>query len=108
MIFQNHCPSWILNGPWYNNTICSRLYGLVFGDYLTTAKREIYNLSSYFEAHEKNHKSVNKHKPINDETSSGGFRPTPSTLREETLKLFGRTLKFIEIWLQLFKVNCEN
>ena len=51
---------------------------------------------------------VNNHKPINDETSSGGFRPTPSTLREETLKLFGRTLNFIQIWLQLFKINCEN
>ena len=20
--FQNNCPSWILNGPWYNTTIC--------------------------------------------------------------------------------------
>ena len=38
--FQKHCPSWIINGPWYNTIIFSQLYGLVFDDYFTTAKRE--------------------------------------------------------------------
>ena len=23
--FQHHCPSWILNFPWYNTTLCSQL-----------------------------------------------------------------------------------
>ena len=42
--FQKHCPSWLLNGTWYNTIICSRYHGLVFEDYFTTAKRDKYNI----------------------------------------------------------------
>ena len=28
--FQQHCPSWIIDGTWYNTVICSRLHGQVF------------------------------------------------------------------------------
>ena len=51
--FQNNCPYWILNSPWYNTTICSKLHGLVFEDYFTTSKRDKYNLMCSIEAHEK-------------------------------------------------------
>ena len=36
--FQKNCPPWILNGPWHKTTICSRLHGSVFEDYLKTSK----------------------------------------------------------------------
>ena len=51
--FQNHCPSWIPNGPWYKIMICSQLHGLVFEYYFKDAKREIYNLMYSIEAHVK-------------------------------------------------------
>ena len=57
--------------------ICSRYHGLVFEDYFTTAKRDNCNLMCSIEAHEKKQKSVNEHKPVNDETSSGGEIPLP-------------------------------
>ena len=43
--FQHHCPSWILNGPWYNTTIFSLLHGSSFKDYVTTSIKYIYNLT---------------------------------------------------------------
>ena len=51
--FKNHFPSWILNDPWYTTTMCSQLYGSVFGDYFATAKRDKYNLMCSIEAHRK-------------------------------------------------------
>ena len=74
---QKYCITWILNVPWYNNMICSRLHGLVFEEYFTTAKRDKSNLMCSIEAHKKPQKPVNQNKPINDETSSGGARPLP-------------------------------
>ena len=38
--FQHHCPSWILNIPWSNTMICSKERGLLFEDYVTTARRD--------------------------------------------------------------------
>ena len=35
--FQHHYSSWILNGPWYTTTICSKLHGLYFEGDVTTA-----------------------------------------------------------------------
>ena len=57
--------------------ICSQLHGLVFEDYCTTAKCDKYNIMCSIEAHEKNQKSVIKHNPVNDDTSSDGTRPLP-------------------------------
>ena len=76
--FQKNCTYWILSGPWYNTMVCSLLYGLVFEDYFTTAKRDKYNIIFSIKAHKKNQKSVNENKPVNYETSSGGATPLPS------------------------------
>ena len=35
---QHHFPSWIINVPWYNTMICSRLHVSLFEDYVTTAR----------------------------------------------------------------------
>ena len=40
------------------------------------------------EAHEKNQESGNNHKPVNDETYSGGARPHTSNTIEEALNNF--------------------
>ena len=49
--------------------ICSRWHGSLFEDYVTTSKRDIYNLMCPIEDHEIKQKSVN------DEASSGGDIP---------------------------------
>ena len=67
--FQLHCSSYIINGLWYNTTICSRLNISFFEDYVTTTRQDRYNLMCSIEAHEREHKT------INDDASSGGERP---------------------------------
>ena len=99
-VFQKHCTSWIINGPWYNTKIFSRLYDSVFENYFTTAKHNKYNLMYSIEVHEKNRKSVNKQKPVDDETSSGGGIPLPPNPTEKSLKPFGLALNLIESWLK--------
>ena len=47
----------------------------VFEEHFTTDKGDKHNLMYSIEAHEENHKSINKNKSINDETNSGGARP---------------------------------
>ena len=79
--FQNICPYSIINDPWYNTTIFSRLHGLSFEDYFKTSICDKYNLMCSIEVHE-NHKSVNKHKPVNYEKISGGDRPLASNSTE--------------------------
>ena len=59
------------NGPWYNTMICSLSHGSLFEDYITTTKRDRYNLMCSIESHERNHKL------INDKEISGGGRPLP-------------------------------
>ena len=57
--------------------------------------------------HMKNQKSVNKHKYVNYETSSGGDRPLPYNSPDEALKSLGLTLNFFESWLKSFNTNYE-
>ena len=78
---------------------------MVFEEYFTTSKRDKYNILCSIEAHEKNQKSVNKHKPINDKKSSGGDKPLSPNSTEESLKIFCLTLNFTDSWLKQFKTN---
>ena len=56
----------------------------------------------------KEQKSVNKHKPVNEDTSSSGSRPLPLNSTEKELNPFGLTLNFSDSWLKSFKNNYEN
>ena len=49
--FQHHCYYLILNGPCYNTKICSLLHGLSFEDYVTTYRRDRYNIMCSIGAH---------------------------------------------------------
>ena len=74
-----HCPSWVIYGPGYNIMVCSQWHGSLFEDYVTTSKRDRYNIIFPIEAHERNQKSVN------DEASSGGGRPLTYNSTEDSL-----------------------
>ena len=51
---QIQCSCWVINGPCYNTTTCSRFYGSFFEDYVTTAKSYRYNLMCANEANKRN------------------------------------------------------
>ena len=38
--FEHHCPSWVLNGPWYDTTIFSLFHDWLFEYYVTTTRRD--------------------------------------------------------------------
>ena len=38
--------------PCYNTAICSWLYGNLFGDFITNARTDRYNLMCYLDAHD--------------------------------------------------------
>ena len=97
---KKKCPSWTLILPWYNTTICLQLHGSLFENYLTTKKRDKYNLMCSNESHAKNLKSRNEHKPVNDDSSSGGTIPLPSNSTEEALKPFLLTLNPFGRWIK--------
>ena len=72
--FQYHCHSWILNGPWYNTMICSQFHCSSFEYYVTTGKRDRYNIMCSIEDHDIDFPTVN------DDAISGGGRPlTPDS-----------------------------
>ena len=97
--FQHNCTSWILNIPWYNTTICSRWHGLLFGDYVKTARHDQYNLMCSIEADER------EKKYINDESSSGVGIPLPINSTKNSLISFVVTINFIDSWIKSFKTN---
>ena len=39
--------------PWYNTTICTKLNGQIFKDYLRTGLKERYDLMCYIDAYDK-------------------------------------------------------
>ena len=48
----NH-QDWLNKGPWYNTSICSKLYGSMFDDFITQAITDRYNLMCYLVAHDR-------------------------------------------------------
>ena len=46
-------PDWLDNGPWYNTTICSKLHGKIFEDFIRDARTDRYRLMCYIIAHDK-------------------------------------------------------
>ena len=44
---------WLNKGPWYNKSICSKLLGSRFEDFITQARTDSYNVMSSLVAHDK-------------------------------------------------------
>ena len=61
-------PDWLNKGPWYNTSICSKLNGTVFEDYIRNARTYIYNSMCYITAHYKLLPTY-----VNDASSCGGI-----------------------------------
>ena len=49
---------WREKGIWYNRTICKKLNGQIFEDYLKTGQKYIYYLMCYIDVYNKEHVTV--------------------------------------------------
>ena len=73
----------------------------MFGDFITHARTDRYNLMCSLLSHD-------KIKPAyEDDDSSIGYRLIPKHSTTEALELLGATLNFIYIWLKLFEENYD-
>ena len=50
---ENNHQYWLNKGPWYNTSICSKLHGSRFEDFITQAITDRYNIMCYLVAHDK-------------------------------------------------------
>ena len=96
---ENNNQDWLNKGPWYNTSICLKLHGSTFEDFITQARTERYNLVCYFVAHDK------MQPDYEDDKSSLGYRSIPKDSTPKALTALGATLNFIYIWLKLFLGN---
>ena len=52
---ENNHQYFLNKGPWYNTSICLRLHGILFEDFITHAISDRYNLMCSLVAHDKNY-----------------------------------------------------
>ena len=96
---ENNQQDWLNKGPSYNTSICLRLHGSRFEDFITHAITDRYNLICSLVAHDKmqpNHE---------DDESSLGYGSITKYKTKKELTALGATLNFIDIWFKLFLDN---
>ena len=89
-IKENNRPDWLNKGPWYNTSICSKLHGTVFDDFIINDGKDRCNIMWYITAHDKL-----QPKYFDDARSVGGLAiPNNSTIA--SLESLGANLNFID------------
>ena len=68
---DKHILNWITRGPLYNTSICKKVHGKMFEEFIRNSRTDRYNFKCYIDAHEKNNPAVN------DDGSIGGGYPIP-------------------------------
>ena len=98
---ENDHQDWLNKVPWYNISICLKLHGSTFEDFITQARTDIYNLVCSLVAHDI------LQPEYKDDESSIGDRSIPDNATTKELESLGPTINFIDIWLKLFLEHCE-
>ena len=96
----NH-QDWLNKGPCYNTSICSKLHGSRFEDFITQARTYRYNLMCSLVAHDRLQLDY-----IDNEISIGD-REIPNEKTIKTLETLDATFNFIDIWLKLLRANFD-
>ena len=100
-IEENNHPDWFNKGPCYNTTICSKLHGKVFENFIKNARTGRYNIMCSMIA-------LDKQQPTHVENESSGVGlPAPKNSTKEALEALGATLNYIDFWLKMFHQNDE-
>ena len=93
---KNNHQDWLNKGPWYNTSICLKLHGSRFEDFITQARTDRYNLMCSLVAHNKLQLDYKYDEIII------GDRSIPDNATTKALKALCATTNFIDIWLKLF------
>ena len=101
---SNH-QDWLNKGPWYDTSICSKLYGSRFEDFITQAIIDRYNLICSSVAHD------GLQLYYKDDERSIGDMAIPDFSTIKTLEALCVNINFFDIWLKLlretFGARCE-
>ena len=96
---EKHNPDQITGGPWYNTSICKKLHGTVFEEYIRNSRTDRYNLMCFIDAHE-------KHQPSYvDDISSGGGNELQQNSTTDALVSLSATINFIDCCLKILEQN---
>ena len=98
---ENNHQDWLNKGPWYNTSICSKLHGSMFEDFITQARTYRHNIMCSLVAHDI------LQKDYKDDEGSIGDRVIPDNAKTKILEALGDTIHFIDIWLKLFRENIQ-
>ena len=93
---KNNHQDWLNKGPWYNTSICSKLHGSRFEDFITQVRIDRYNRMCYLVAH------YRLQLYYKYDESSIVDRSIPDNVTTKALEALGATINFIDIWLKLF------
>ena len=63
-IEENNYPDWLDKVPWYSTSICSKLHGKLFEDFIIHARIDRYNLTCYIISHDKNNLHMKMKKAV--------------------------------------------
>ena len=97
---KNNHQDWLNNSPWYNTSICLKLHGSMYENFITQARTHRYNLMCYLVAHDK----MKQYYEYDE--SSLGYRSIPKDATPKALTELGATLNFIGILLKTF-LGCQ-
>ena len=96
---------WLNKGLWYDTSVCSKLHGSRFEDFITQARTDRYNLMCYLVAHN----ILQLH--YKDDEISTGDREISDDATIKSSEVLGATIKFFDIWLRFlrekFDARCE-
>ena len=87
------------SATWYNTSICKKLHGTVFEEFIRNARNDRYNLMCSIDAHEKQQPSS-----FDDGNGSGG-NTLPSSSRTEALVSISAIIDLIYCWMQGLEYN---
>ena len=94
---ENNHQDWLNKGPWYNTSICLKLDGSRFEDFITQARTDRYNIICSLVAHDK------LQLDYKDNEISIGDRSIPDNATTKTLEALGATINYIDLWFTLFR-----
>ena len=100
-IDKNNHQDWLNKGPWYNTSICLKLHGSMFEDFITHARTDRYNIIFYLVARDKIQPAYEYDESII------GDRSIHKNSTTKSLKALGATLDFIDICIKLFFENYD-
>ena len=96
-MYKNNNHYWLNKGPWYNTSICLKLHGSGFEDFITQARTYRYNLMCCLVAHDILQLDYKYYE------RSIGDREIPDNATTKTLDALGATINFIDVWINFFR-----